>query len=168
MVNGPRTHQGRGDATGLPTPERREIPSHYRWNRVQRTEVQIYCYEQRMQGHTIRDIAVKATEKFNRPISRSSVDKYLQSEIKERRDPLAEDFRQMELDKIQRLELRLNDQLDIAAELQDSIRVSALANALIRVFERRARYQGADAPTTFSSELTVHYTVEGVDLEDLK
>lgn len=132
---------GRG---GAPTPV----------NRASIADQQIQCYELRLTGMSIEAIA-KATG-----IARSTVHDRIQAEITGRVQPLAEEVRKMELDRLDRWLEKLNDQIAQGYQVARSIEVA------IRVSERRAKLLGIDAPERVEATVT-EVTQEDIALAEL-
>lgn len=121
---------------------------------AQVAEQQIQCYELRLTGMSIEAIA-KATG-----IARSTVHDRIQAEITGRVQPLAEEVRKMELDRLDRWLEKLNDQIAQGYQVARSIEVA------IRVSERRAKLLGIDAPERVEATIT-EITQEDVALAEM-
>ena len=117
-------------------------------------EEQIRCYELRLTGMSIRNIA-KATG-----LSVGCVHNRIQAEIRQRVLPLAEEVRQMELDRLDRWLTKLD------AQIQQNQSVARNVEVAVKVAERRARLLGIDAPERIDA--TVHeVSQEDVALAEL-
>lgn len=116
-------------------------------NQAKVAEEQKRCYELRLKGHSIRAIA----EIVGLP--KSTVHERIEAEIANTVPPLAEQVRQMELDRLDRWLLALEDKIADGD-------THAITTA-IKVAERRAKYLGID------SAVKVEAQVHEVTQEDL-
>lgn len=133
-----------------------------------RVEHQVFCFEQRIKGYSHRQIAKLAQTHFGRAtFSQSYVLNLINDEMKDRIGTMPEQVRQLELSKIDADELRINQELDAIPVGSKPEQVARLVSARLRCAERRAKYEGTDAPVQFTSQATIHYTIDGVDPEKL-
>ena len=123
-------------------------------NSAQVAEEQIRCYELKLEGKTMREIA-KAIG-----MSVGTVHSRIEAEIAARVLPLAEEVRKVELDRLDRWLAKLEARLDAGGEPEKVIPVC------IKVSERRCKLMGADAPEKFEGTLT-QITQEDVALAEL-
>jgi predicted Ser/Thr protein kinase len=137
-----------------------------------------YCYTRRLEGHSIRAIAQLATDHFERSISKSQVQRLISEEITDRTAELGEQVRQQEVDRLDRYALLAEEVIKASIVYdpetgekiaQDAERTSLQAlDRLIRISERRAKLLGLDAPTQIQNELSLRYSVDGIDLKQLQ
>ena len=113
-----------------------------RRNSAEVAEEQIRCYELRLTGASIRQIATITG------LGVATVHKLIKLEIDERVTPLAEEARRMELDRLDvwlaRLTVQINKGVAVARNVEVALRVS----------ERRARLLGLDAPERVDAQVT--------------
>jgi hypothetical protein len=81
-------------------------------------------------------------------LSVGTVHNRIQAEIKERVEPLAEEVRKMQVDRLDEWLMHLNRQVREGRQVARSIEVA------LRVEERRAKLLGIDAPERTTSEVT--------------
>lgn len=103
---------------------------------------QIRCYELRLQGKSIRAIALETG------ISKSNVDRRIKAEIESRVLPLAAEVRQMEIDRLDTYLEKLHEQIEEGRGVARCVEVA------VKVAERRAKLLGVDAPEKV--EATIH------------
>lgn len=113
-------------------------------NSVQVAEEQIACYALRLKGLTIRAIA----DELN--MAKSTVERRLIAERESRVAPLADEVRQLELDRLDHFTAKLWDRIDFGGK--STARDIEVA---MKVSERRAKLLGLDAPEKQQIEATV-------------
>lgn len=123
-------------------------------NRASVAEEQVHCYELRLTGMSIREIAERTG------ISKSTVHDRIQAEISSRVTPLAEEVRKMELDRLDGWLERLNEQIARGIQVARNVEVA------VRVSERRAKLLGIDAPEKVEATVT-EVTQQDVALAEL-
>lgn len=146
-----------------------------------------WCYEQRLQGHTLRAIADASRDALGYGISYETVRVRIDTHITSTVTPLADEWRRIELDKLERSERMLNaiiakhhyvvkteDKSVICVRdpeadgyLNDDGPALAAFDRLLRVQERRARLLGLDSPVQVAVDATVRYQMNGVDPQAL-
>lgn len=125
-----------------------------RANRATTAEEQVRCYQLRLSGLSIRQIA-RATG-----LSVGTVSNRIQAEINARVLPLADEVRKMELDRLDGWLARLN------AEIVAGKAVARNVEVAVKVSERRAKLLGIDAPQQVEATVT-EVTQEDVALAEL-
>lgn len=128
---------------------RRAGGTHRAANRATVAEQQIQCYQLRLTGMSINAIAAATG------LSVGTVHNRIQAEISKRVLPLAEEVRQMELDRLDRWLQKLDAQITADKAVARNVEVA------VKVSERRAKLLGIDAPEK------VEATVTEVTQEDL-
>jgi hypothetical protein len=123
-------------------------------NRVAVAEEQIRCYELRLTGMSLDQIATATG------IPRSTVHDRIQAEITTRVLPLAEEVRKLELDRLDRWQARLEERLDAS---DDPVKVVPV---LVKVSERRCHLMGANAPEKIEATVT-QVTQDDIALAEL-
>ena len=121
---------------------------------ARRVEARVLCWELRLQGLSIRMIAVAASDQLGYKISPATVHRLIREEADEKMRQPREDYRAYELDRLDRY----------LAVLEPKVRagdVSAVQTA-VRVSESRRKLLGLDAPVQV--EATVHEVTQ-VDVE---
>jgi hypothetical protein len=118
-------------------------------------EARVLCWELRLQGYSIRQIAVLATQRLGRNLGKSRVAQLLTIEADERQAAPREAVRQYELDRLDRLLVFLEPRLRDGDP-------GAITTA-VRLSESRRKLLGLDAP----QQVTVDATVHEVTQEDL-
>lgn len=113
-----------------------------RANRAAVAEQRIRCYQLRLSGLSVRQIATATG------LSVGTVSNRIQSEINARVLPLADEVRKVELDRLDGWLARLNTQIVAGVAVARNVEVA------VRVSERRAKLLGIDAPQQL--EATVH------------
>lgn len=117
--------------------------AHRKANTVTVAEQRIRCYELRMAGHTITEIARMTG------LSRTTVHTRITEEVTERVEPWAVLHRQMQLDRIESYLSTLDTQIAAGAPgIPRHIEVA------IKAMERQAKLLGLDAPAQV--EATLH------------
>jgi hypothetical protein len=117
---------------------------------AQINDEQVRCYELRLQGKTLQQIAAIMTAE-GCPMSKDTVDRRIKAEMKIRIEPLADELRALEMDRLD----RYLDKLEPRIEQGDDKAI----HAAIRIMERRAKYLGLDAPER------VDMRVQAIDTE---
>lgn len=117
---------------------------------AQVSEERQQCYQLRLAGVSTQAIAKQLG------ISVGTVHNRVTQEIQSREEPLAEEMRKMQLDRLDDWLVRLN------AQVRDGRQVARSIEVALRVEERRAKLMGIDAPERMSTE--VSYTPSS-DLE---
>ena len=112
---------------------------HSKNNPATQAERQRACYNLRLSGHSVRAIAEKLD------IPRSTVQRLLDAEIDTIVTPGAEAVRKLELDRLDRWMLALENKI-----LNGDTNA---INSAIKVAERRAKYLGIDAPTKVEAQV---------------
>lgn len=107
-----------------------------------------YAYAERLKGRTLESIAEDLQ------VSGVMVWKYCQEYMKKHVTPLAEEYRKMDLDRLDELLLALWP----AAKQGDTKSI----DAALRILDRRSKYLGLDAPTK------VDATVVALDPKDIE
>lgn len=102
----------------------------------------VRCYTLRLKGASLRDIATYEG------VSRTTVQRRLDAYIANLIRPQAEQYRQIETDRLDVLSRRVWDVLDAHAgdETGAPMVILAAADRLIRIADRRARLLGLDMP----------------------
>lgn len=113
-------------------------------------EEQVQCYELRLQGKSIRGIAEILK------MSKSTVERRISAEVKGRVLPLAEEVRQMEIDRLDSYLEKLHEQIEQGRGVPRCVEVA------VKVAERRAKLLGVDAPEKVDATL---HEVSQADLE---
>ena len=131
----------------MPTP--RAGRAHAAKNKAQMAEEQIRCYQLRLAGLTIDQIA-KATG-----LSQGTVHARVKAEVEGRVEPLRQEVRQMQLDRLDSWLIKLTEQIKAGKSVARNVEVA------IRVEERRAKLLGVDEVE--KAEVTVHQ-VDQVDV----
>lgn len=146
-----------------------------RLNAALRAEIIAFCYEKKLQCLTLRQIQAVAEPKFGRTFSPQSISNWIKAGCKDRVDPLAEQYRQVENDKLDTREHDIHAALQKAKDKEPPIDPERMArlvfdanDKLVKIGKRRSELNGWDAPTQFSSNVTVHYSIDGVDQDDLR
>jgi hypothetical protein len=113
-----------------------------RANRAAVAEQRVRCYQLRLSGLSVRQIATATG------LSVGTVSNRIQAEIDSRVLPLADEVRKVELDRLDGWLARLNAQIVAGVAVARNVEVA------VRVSERRAKLLGIDAPQQL--EATVH------------
>lgn len=119
-------------------------------NPAQRAEEQRVCYELRLLGHPIREVARMAGEELGWNVTESVVMRRINDEGLRRVQPAEEALRNMELDRLDRYLLATEK---LAFEAQDPKDHLAAMDRALRIQERRAKLLGLDAPV--KADITV-------------
>lgn len=105
-------------------------------------EEQIECYELRLKGLSFQAISTATG------LSVGTVYNRVKSEIDARVLPLAEEVRKMELDRLDRYLVRLDEQIEAGRSVARNVEVA------VKVSERRSKYLGVDAPEKVEAAVT--------------
>ena len=125
-------------------------------NAAQVAEEQLTCYRLRLAGATLDQIAKQTG------LSKGTVHTRISKEIAERVEPLAEEVRKMQLDRLDEWLMQLNKQVREGRQVARSIEVA------LRVEERRAKLMGVDAPERVDVSATVHEVTQAdVELAEM-
>jgi hypothetical protein len=116
-------------------------------NTAQVAEERLRCYQLRLTGASIVMISKQTG------LSVGTVHNRIQAEIKDRVEPVAEDVRKMQLDRLDEWLMHLNKQIREGRSVARNVEVA------IRVEERRAKLLGADAPDKITATVT-HATAD--------
>ncbi|MGJ6963274.1 hypothetical protein ACSDR0_15315 [Streptosporangium sp. G11] len=151
---------------GGPTP-------HARGNSAQAAEETAAAYELRLTGLTLREIGARLG------IAPSTVHLRITAALAERVDPLVDQYRTVELDRLDRLTVKAWEVLErdhvvvqhgkiVRDEegnpLRDDGPVLAAVGTLLRISERRSKLLGLDAPIPLAIDAHVHQ-VDPADIE---
>jgi hypothetical protein len=109
-------------------------PPQARANRATIAAQQVRCYELRLSGMSIRDIAAATS------LSVGTVHNRISQEINDRVAPLADELLAIELDRLDRWLVRLD------AQIESGFAVARNVEVAIRVSERRSGLLGLDSP----------------------
>lgn len=145
-------------------------PTHQRANRARVGEQAARAYELRLTGMTLAAIAKEMG------LSVGTVHARIEAHLAGHVDPLADEYRRVELDRLDDLQRRAYEVLDAkhlvaqngkvveheGAPLRDHAPVLAAIDRLVRISERRAKLLGLDMPAKVSA------TVTQADPKDLK
>jgi hypothetical protein len=113
-------------------------------NSVQIAEEQRACYQLRLKGLSIRAIAEELD------MAKSTVERRLTAERESRVAPLADEVRQLELDRLDFYMMRLWERIEVGGKATArDVEVS------MKVSERRAKLLGLDAPERQQIEATL-------------
>lgn len=121
-------------------------------NAAEMADKQRQCYELRLKGHTVRQVAEIVG------VSKSSVSNYCKAAALEVISPLVSEYRQME-----------DERLDLAfAAILPRVEIGEVraVEVLIKLLERRAKLHGLDAPVQVEQSITT-YTETDRKLEEL-
>jgi transcriptional regulator with XRE-family HTH domain len=99
-----------------------------------RAEQQVTAYNLRLTGLSLRAIGEQMG------VSHTTVSDWVKAECRERVLPLADEVRQMEIDRYDAWLVKLNEQIDEGNQVARNVEVA------VKVSERRARLLGVDAP----------------------
>jgi len=113
-------------------------------NESQRREEQRVCYELRLLGHPIREVARLASEELGWNVSEEVARRRIEAEGLQRVQPAEDALRSMELDRLDRYLLATEK---IAYEAPDGPTKLAALDRALKVQERRSKLLGLDAPT---------------------
>lgn len=131
----------------------------YERNAAQKAEEQRVCYELRLLGHPIREVARLASEELGWSLSHQTAHRRIEAEGLQRVQPAEDALRTMELDRLDRYLLATERIAHEAADPKDAL---AAMDRALRIQERRAKLLGLDAPDR--AEFTVH-EVDKADAE---
>lgn len=156
-------------------------------NSAQEAREAVWCYERRLLGHSLRAIADASPEGLGHKISHETVRMRIEAHLAAEVTPESAAIRQLELDKLDRIESSLNaiiakhhyvvkteDKSVICVRdpeadtyLNDDGPALAAFDRLLRVQERRSRLLGLDSPVQVAVDATVRYQMNGVDPQAL-
>jgi hypothetical protein len=152
--------------------------------RTQMAEEQVWCYEQRLRGLSLRAIAELSAGQCptGRALSMKTVHRRIESEIGVRVQPKAAELRQMELDRLDEQEAAVRKVLETThyktnggevvrhngRPMHDDGPVLQAQDRLLRIGERRAKLLGIDSPERIVTDATVRFEVVGIDPAALK
>jgi hypothetical protein len=118
---------------------------------VRRAEEQVLCYQLRLKGHNLRDIAKMMTER-GYPMSHVTVSHRVAAEIKERIDPGREAHRALMVDRLDGMLVLLSGQIERDLSRVDGegnpapvVNLDAL-KSFLAIEDRRAKLLGLDEP----------------------
>lgn len=117
-------------------------------------EQEVRCYELRLAGKTFRQIAVETG------LAVATVHKRIEAHIAQRVQPLADELRAIEVDRLDRYLVALD------AQIQEGRAVARNVEVAVRVSERRAKLLGIDAPEKVEAIVT-QVTQEDLALAEL-
>jgi hypothetical protein len=138
-----------------------------------------WCLQQRLAARSYPQIAAVSQAEFGRHIPQTTAYKRVQWALKKWIGETAEEVRQVELAKLDELELdfrrvKNTEHVKVAGgtivrdengvPLIDDSPVLAAGDRLLKIQERRARLLGIDAPERVAATTTVRYEVVGVDI----
>jgi Zn-dependent oligopeptidase len=118
---------------------------HSRANPADRAEQQVEAYTLRLAGLSLREIAARME------VSHTHVANLIRAECEERVLPLADEVRQMEIDRFDSWLWKLHEQIEAGHQVARNIEVA------VKVSERRARLLGVDAPAQAEVNTTVQH-----------
>lgn len=131
----------------------------YERNQAQKAEEQRVCYELRLVGHSMREVARLASEQLGWTVSLATAQRRVENEGLQRVAPAEKALRELELDRLDRYLLAAET---IAHEATDPKDKMAALDRAMKVQERRAKLLGLDAPERH--DVTVH-EVDPADAE---
>ena len=132
----------------------------YQRNAAQKAEEQRVCYQLRLQGHSIREVARLASEELGWSVTRDIAHRRVEEEGLQRVEPAERALRELELDRLDRYLLAAET---VAATSPDPKDKLAALDRAMKVQERRAKLLGLDAPERH--EVTVEDRTDPVDRE---
>lgn len=152
------------------------ITGHNRANLAIVADEAARCYELRLQGRTIREIAAETGLGYEKVRAR------INTFADERVAPLVDEYRRIENDKLDLLERMVHDTLRQKhvvvshghvvyqgdEPLLDPAPIYAAVDRLIRIQERRAKLNGLDSPLKTQVSGTLTYEIVGVDMDALR
>jgi len=164
-------------------------PVHAKANKAIVAEERVWCYRKRLNGHSEREIAALtvaagAAGEPARALSQTTVHRRIQVEIDAAVTPLAVAARQTELDRLDNLAQRVLKVIEMrhfvtqygefvideetGQRLLDDAAVLRGVDRVLHIAERRAKLLGLDAPRQLDAAVSVRYTINGVDMNDLR
>src|SRR6266568_9481263 len=164
-------------------------PVHAKANKAIVAEERVWCYRKRLNGHSEREIAALtvaavAAGEPARALSQTTVHRRIQVEIDAAVTPLAVAARQTELDRLDNLAQRVLKVIETrhfvtqygefvideetGQRLLDDAAVLRGVDRLLHIAERRAKLLGLVAPRQLDAAVSVRYTINGVDMNDLR
>lgn len=117
------------------------------------------AYELKLAGHTVRGIADILTAELKRPVGKSTVARWITDACKERVEPLADEYRAILVDRLERAVRRCEEIIERESSKDDPnpIVILQTEDRLLRNGERLARLKGLDSPVQVTGDLTVNY-----------
>lgn len=156
-----------------------------RYSNAHFADEQRVCYELRLRGLSIRQIAEHVAVEYGWTLSKSTVENRIRCEIRETVEPLRDEVRQMELDRLDRLQqvalhvmnadhplvsdgrvVRIEQEDGTKVPLQDHAPVLAAMDRFLKIQDRRAKYLGLDAPQRVDATVT-ETTQQDLELIDM-
>jgi hypothetical protein len=129
-------------------------------NPVVLAEQKAECYRLKLRGHTIRQIADElAVSHPEWDLSRSTVQRRIQDECTERVNPLVEELRQQQVDRLESYIQALHEQIDKGGR-----GLPRVIEVAIKTDERLAKLLGLDAPQQVETTVTGPEDVELAEL----
>jgi hypothetical protein len=144
-----------------------------RYTNAHYAEEQRICYELRLRGLSIRQIQEHVHDHLGWNLSKSTVARRITCEIKETVQPLADEVRALELDRLDQLQqvalgvmgadhplvsegrvVRIEQEDGTKVPLQDHGPVLAAMDRFLKIQDRRAKLLGLDAPTRVDATVT--------------
>lgn len=120
-----------------------------RFSKVEVAEQQRECYELRLAGHDLRAISARTG------LHLATVSKRINDQLALRVNPLADELRAVEVDRLDRYLVKLDSQI------QQGKSVARNTEVAVKVSERRAKLLGIDAPEKVDA---VVHQVDSTDL----
>lgn len=118
-------------------------------NRAQRARERVVCFELRLKGYSIRQVAEHASRELDWNISGPTAWRRIEEEGVLRTEPAEEALRAQELARLDRYLLAL-EEAALSPDPKDKV---AAVNSALKLQERRAKLLGLDAPQR--AEVTV-------------
>lgn len=122
-----------------------------------------FVWRKKLGGYGVREIAAMVSEHLGRPVSRMTVQRWVIDEERAciaRTASASDNHRFIELAKLDEAERIVQVILDRAMAdpgADPDERVLRAVATRLKIQERRARYNGDDAPTQITGDLTVNY-----------
>jgi orotate phosphoribosyltransferase-like protein len=113
----------------------------------QRKQRQIDAFELRLAGHDLRSIGRQLG------VSHETVRRDIEAEIEERKFPLVMEWREVELQRLEKLQLALVTTL--AEKTKTAEQALAITDRLLKIADRRAKLLGLDAPVQTEVQVNV-------------
>jgi hypothetical protein len=127
-------------------------------NHAQRAEEQVVCYQLRLQGHSVREVARLAGERLGWSLTENTAWNRIRDEALARVEPEREALLRMELDRLDRYLLAL-EATAASEEAKPADRIGAV-NSALKVQERRAKLLGLDQPMEVHVQETTQEDLE--------